>query len=569
MAAACLAISSTPVIADGPTTADYGACLSAADLPICILQLVQQNPYLPPFSEQPEFAGSPDIIALIDSNAELSHHPRDPGEIQFQRLQEEPRRLQEDAIAQVLERLTAGQSATDVLEPIRDTAIGRDAIELMFGQIHINSGAEIRAAAYADIAARHARPETYPGDPVPDRETAYLSLIGWAEEFRTGDINTYHNEQLGADNIFYNLVEFGDGPALRQVYSQTHLGESGVDPEVAIRMEIEGPEAANALFNARDEADIIGYEATRDYLARISISRQVAAGSGESLDNYIETLPSVGPVSFEAFLTMAEHAPGDVLFRAAERLDELGRNFAEDSARYAQMAFDLWERLDEQSRGDDLMAIWLEYSREELELRACPGERSLCAKPAYYHMLARRDRTHEAFEFPGFSIMAALRLEIENGRGLENFERFRALEPQPAFPELALIQCVEQQSVRNVNRLDIAYQCLEYLDRIGGDRQPTEHEERISNMPPSDPPRYEYGPYRVAEAALTLGNAFARDDDTSEAATLLRMALSKWQENAAARVPTGAEFSLQNISTLLLVSAGRLPESAAPSNLFR
>lgn len=530
----------------GPTTHDYAACLESDDLPICVLRVSQTGRFVRPLSENALFQDAPDIIALVDRSAEEAE-TRSPHTLDgFERLISEPERLRSLAVERARVLRADGASVDDALQPVRETAFGRPAAEFMFGQIYIDSGAEIRANAYRTL---------YLESREDDVEFARAAVLGWEAEWATGDVNTYHNLSLGAYELVSAFLSLSDIEGALRIFPETHAGEAGVDPEIWAIFIQEGVDAAIAESEAQGAVSTVAYDrlaATRRFLAP-HLVRQGGSSADESLRIYIQAIGDAPPLLPGDFANFLEAASPDAIRNAAEVLETQTIPCDHRSPGYAINAFDAWERLGDAQRADAVMERW----------HALADETS-CAKPAYFHMLARRNRIAEAYVFAGFSIQQALRYELENDRGLENFATLAALEPQSAFPELALSQCATRADRFNSIDIGVARECLDRLDELGGHRQATEHELLIATRPGLAIADYRYGPYRVASSAIWLGWAYALRNDAGEAEAMLRLALTRWRDNPESH-SSGVGWHIQVIAALLLVADGRMPESALPS----
>lgn len=542
----------------GPTTHDYAACLESDDLPICVLRVSQTGRFVRPLSENVLFQNAPEIVALVEREAGEDETRGAYAPDGFERLMGEPERLRSLAVERARSLRADGASVEDALQPVRETAFGRPAAEFMLGQIYIDSGAEIRANAYRTL---------YLESREDDDEFARGAVLGWEAEWATGDINSYHNLSLGAGELMSAFLSLNDLEGALRIFPDADLGEAGIDPTIWALFVSEGVDAALAEAHAREivsNSEYARLAATRNFLASHQV-RQGGRTADESLRIYAEAAGNAQPLLPADFMSLLETAPTNAVRHAAEALEAESSRYDPTSAGLAMNTFDAWERLGEHDRADAIMTHWHQLARREAETpNNCGPWRSNCAMPAYYHMLARRNRIADAYEFAGFSIQQALRYELENDRGLENFDALVALEPQPAFPELALSQCATRADRFNSIDIGVARECLDRLDELGGHRQATERELLIATRPGLAIADYRYGPYRVASSAIWLGWAYALRDDAGEAEAMLRLALTRWRDNPEGQ-SSGVGWHIQVIAALLLVADGRMPESALPS----
>jgi hypothetical protein len=543
---------------DNVLTHDYVACAAADDLPICLLQQRQRSPYDRPLSESPIFAGASDIVALIETGT--APLEEDDGDRRFRLMQQEPNRLRQGAMTQVHSNFAQGLSVSETLNPIRITALGRDAIEFMNGQIHVNSGAEIRVAAYRQVHREFSDPEQHASS--AGNALALAAVQAWEVELAEGrGISTYHNPRLGWGAVVQAYAALNDEAGLRSAYPHLLEHPMTLVDEVRVLLMLgraDDARSAIANFSTRSQSQVQERVQAEHELIQQSMLSSDPALRGEAVDFYLRLCGEIEPPNDSRIIDMMDGRPEQQVNELAMCFAERGASFTDIGARSARLAFDLWESIAETERADSLMTAWHAFALRENELRACPGERHLCAKPFYQYMLGRRDRVSEGFEFSGFTATQALQLDLDNNRGLVHLDAYDTLTRQASDIDLALSYCVHRLHIDSAINLSVATNCARALNSRSGLREPTEHEWRIMRLTPSLPPRGEWGPYRVATTALRLAAAAAQEDQMELADEMLEVAFDVWARLPDASPATGAEFDVEKIAIALLRQQGRL-----------
>lgn len=543
---------------DDVSTHDFAACATAEDPPICLLQQIQRSPYAQPLSGHPAFAGAPEIVQLVESRTfPLRESENDQ---RFRIIQQEPIRLRDEALARVRELVLQGASATDALAPIRETARGREALNLVNGQIHIDSGAEIRAAAYRQVYLELTTANEIPlGSP---RALALAAVQAWEDELHEGDeVSTYHNPELGWGGIIAAYASLKNEDGLRRAISLDKNGPLDLADEIRLLFMLDRGGDANlavAEFIPRTPGQVDEHRRAEQLVVGHAMLSPDAEIRTIAVDFFLHNCTEVDPPPVDPLTSMAGSLSREEIEALATCFMERASAFTRSGAQFARLAFDLWESLGEAERADALMEIWRAYAIEESELRACPGERSLCAKPFYQYALGRRDRVVEGFQFPGFTAVQALSLDLENGRGLIHLETYEDATRQASDIDLALSFCVESYTNPASSNLRVATDCARALIERSGHRSPTEHEWRIMRVIPTMTPRGDAGPYRVAESALRLGWAAAKAGDTELTSEMLETALDIWTRLPEAQPPITANGYLTEIAIAQLRQEGSL-----------
>ena len=430
-AAATLAPGSDEIL-----TQDFSACAAADDTAICLLQQMQRSPYARPLSEDPAFAGASAIVQLVEAGTvPLAEND---GDRRFRSLQLEPARLTGEALDRVYEQISHGASVEDSLRPVRETARDRDAVELMNGQIHINSGAEIRAAAYRRLSLMFTA--SAEGEQTVPRALALAAVQAWEAELADGrSISTYHNPELGLSGIIAAYTALRDEAGLRRTMTLEKGGALGLDDEIGLLYRLGRDADAISLlagFTPRGRRQADERRRAEQLVVGNAMRSPNADARTYAVEFFLQNCAEADPPDNARITTMMAGRPRQETEALAACFSERASNFDETGAKFARLAFDLWESLDDTERANSLMQIWHSYAVEEDELHACPGVRWLCAKPFYQYTLGRRDRVREGFESPSFTAIQALPFDLANGRGLIHLQEYEAQRYRPGLEPL-------------------------------------------------------------------------------------------------------------------------------------
>ncbi|WP_300554975.1 hypothetical protein [Maricaulis sp.] len=545
-----------------PTTHDYVACSDDPDESVCLLELATRGS-IRALTQDADLARHPDIIADIhERRGTVPELAPDPAAEALG----EPLRLEYAAIDAAQQLIDSGADPETALEPVRQTARGRSSQSLMLGQVHLNSGAEIRASAFRALAMRHSHYDEDAAYTRPSRPLALAALAGWENELRhSRDISPLHNPDLSPTSLFHRYTQLGEEDGARRMFRIANGPRLDLSDEMAIEFALGRPLAALEIFNASGARGLERLDA----MIRL---RQRAIRSGNtalkqwalevSIDD-CETLPAL---SLEAFDALGPAGDDTTLRALALCYTHQAQDHHRDSTRFVASALDMLDRLGAVAEADALMNRWQGYAQREANGEACPGQTGYpagrngraaiparCAITVYQAMLAQRDRQVEAFDVGHYQVSTALRYDLAAGRGLRNLERYTPFARSQGEIDIALSSCVSDYTRPRTLDLDLAETCARRLIAVSGNRALSAHEDYLVSIDPLDPPRRQSGPFRAAEAALHLAGAAARHGRTDLAEEMLQIALSIWRQQPAAHQPLGAGIS---IKTTILARLG-------------
>lgn len=557
--------------ADRATTREFAACLDTDDLPICLLQLTERDAWTP-LRYQEEFLLAPGIIAAIEAGRPVSSASSqgDQHEISIFRALELERVI---TLRAVLDADRRGVSPEDALAPVRDVGVNRPARDFLAGQIHIESGAEVRASLYASIVGRATHPQSYQGIVPPTDGLVRAALEGWESELSRHGVDAFDDGTATHRRLAAGYAALGDVDGVRRALELSGDFEEDLSLAVETRLLLEDFDAAaQLLIGAHDDHRTRrkAWNTTAARFMRAAYAADRANDLAALLPVILSDPEAVRALRPEVFRLALQASPAEETRRLADRLDERARRrLSWRSAQDAQLAFEAWSALDETDRAESLLDLWAQRAVAERQTGCgrnpygIPGAH--CATPAWEYMLARLDRVEEAFARPGITLYRALELELSQGRGLANFDRLSAYARQPSDTETALSTCADWAEHNDRRDLDLAETCIDRLFTFTADREPTPREIELYHLDEDAIPdeiggdriRLSYGPHKAATSAIKLGSVAVQEGDVELASRMLDQALHVWR-TAPNSEQLFEQFFIRRIAIAQLRREGRL-----------
>ncbi|WP_300527332.1 hypothetical protein [Maricaulis sp.] len=538
-----------------PTTHDYVSCLQDPEETVCLLELATRN-----------------TTRSILQDSELNRHPDIIGRIQERRgtvpevapmpgaeALNEPRRLEYAALDAAQALIDSGATPETALEPVRQTAQGRASRSLMFGQVYLNSGAEIRARVYRRLVLRHAVYEEDAAFTRPSQAHALAALHAWEGELQqSSDFNELHNGQLSAANLFPFYARLGDEQSARRVYHLAHGPRLSLERRMMLEFTLGNQQVALDLLNSADLDERERFDAI------VGLRERAIRGDDDELKRWaltvsLEDCETLPPLSLDDFDALAPAGDDAALATLAHCYYSQAQAHHRDSRGFALQALAMLDRIGAAAEADALLARWQGYAQGEAAGEACPGERGQpgrngrpdrpgqCAIRIYQTMLAHRDRQVEAWDVGHYQFDMALRYDLSAGRGLRNLELYQPFARSQGEIDIALNSCVSEYIGMRTLNLDLAEICARRLIDMSGNRALSEHEQYLDSIGALDPPRRQSGPYRAAETAIALAGAAARQGQQDLAEEMLAAALEIWRNQPVSAPPIGARFGIKHV----------------------
>ncbi len=537
-----------------PTTHDYVACLTDAEETVCLLELATRSSPRSIIRDS-RLNRYPDIMARIqERRGTVPEVPPTPGAEALG----EPRRLQYAALDAAQALIDSGATPETALEPVRQTAQGRASRSLMFGQIYLNSGAEIRSRVYRSLVLRHVFHDEGEAFTRPSHAHALAALRAWENELhQSDDFNELHNGDLFAASLFPFYARLGEEESARRVYRMAHGPRLSLERRMMLEFTLGHRQAAFDLLNS---ADADGQER---FDAVVGLRQRAIRSDDDELKRWAltlsitecETLPALSQDDFDA---LAPAGDSQALATLARCYNTQAQAHHRDSRGFVLPALAMLDRIGDVEEAEALFARWQGYAQREAAGEPCPGQRGQagrngrpdrpgqCAIRLFQTMLAQRDRQAEAWEVGHYQFDMALRYDLSAGRGLRNLELYRPFARSQGEIDIALNSCVRDYIGMRSLDLDLAETCARRLIDMSGNRALSEHEQYLDSIGAMDPPRRQSGPYRAAETAIALAGAAARQGQQELAEEMLAAALEIWRDQPVSAPPIGASFGIKN-----------------------
>jgi hypothetical protein len=349
-----------------PTGAELAACRSAADQPICLLQVEARNRSHRPYDASIEIGYAPDVMAAIGHD--WSNALTNPF---LERLM-----APERAAVQALIADNAGGKPADALAPIRAIPV------LKAGSPELQPGMDSHAAyqrirAYQMIWNAGHGEAALPAAHRPSSRLAQAALEAW-----TSDLPLAGNDGSG-DDLAKALRESGDPRAAARIPRSTESGGLGqirallddgrfdeAAKALAAMKPSSGPAAVIEIAVARMEVINKATAAGRTDIGLRLAREQLRAWFAELADPAHHGSARSGADIPASLVLVAQFAPRAEAIKWTERMDAAARQAAPlPAAESAYAAAHAWTRLEEPTRASALLALW--PAPTEAELKDC------------------------------------------------------------------------------------------------------------------------------------------------------------------------------------------------------
>ncbi|MCP2671546.1 hypothetical protein NHF40_11475 [Maricaulaceae bacterium EIL42A08] len=445
LAALALTFAAANAAADDPSRQDYAQCLASTDLALCVLTVSQRSVALAP-DEDPRLEGAPDIIEALrphytppDFTAAVRRAGRGALGNQISTEVEFRQRL--------WAMVEARESTQNIIDFIGNAERGRPARSAFAGQVHMNSGAEMRAEAYVLLWRSHVEADRRSLRLQVSEELARAAVEAWEAE--ASSVNTYANSHLGPRGLVRAYTYFGDEDGLRRAKKLENGGPLTLTDEASILISLgREPDAVELVLStlenqASHPADQVQQAVM--HLARIAERLTAEVNWNGLLAAYTEVLLanaeghthglSLRAPVINAILDGA-NPPTDQITDLAELFEAQSHRRGPESptGAFAIMTFELWSRLGQDDRALAVFDRWSDglecLEAGEAHCRYQFSQSRLVVD----HMRGRLNRLIESYR-PRSSqwLGQALRIDIENSRGLQNMDAFVELaDPSPS-----------------------------------------------------------------------------------------------------------------------------------------
>ncbi len=535
--ATSLALVATSEGADQPSSRDYADCLTSEDLALCLMIVSQPLLAVPP---EDDFAlqGADDIIAVLRPY----HRPRE--DVRNQELERygalgDQIRAEATLGQRVASMIESGESADTIIAMIQNAERSRPARSLFSGQVQLYSGAQMRADQYHRLWRGYVEPQRRSVHHQVSEELARAALVAWEAdaEILARSNNDSHLSTRGLTRAYQY---FQDEAGLRRSMAMDRGRPLNLIEEVSILRDVGRFDDAIELV-LRQIPDIepgLTGNASEVDRALMSLIRSIEEASPQSdwaavLNAYRDRLTAHG-INPEPGYGLLAPVLNSLLDRASpdqELLESLADIFdrrsrlegaTSEKHMFAVMAFDLWIRLGQPDRAVALLEHWQngDACRARGETRCRSEFRQ--SRQVMHHFLGRIDRVEDTY-VPRWAnwLGEAIKLEIINGRGIQNLDHFIDLS-QSGVSRVArelTTSCLHFALEGDRNDLALAQTCAEQLRAYAqrGSRWGREHE--AFARPAAEAFIFlageyiEQGQHEAARTALRTGLQIARRTD--------------------------------------------------------